>query len=255
MADLRNKRRHLVPAGAAGAAALAAAIFLVVMQAAAPGGEPTRADFLGDLLGSPDPSAPVVELEAKDADASAALALEGAAGGAWRRFVNGVTRPTAYGAETIVVDGATKEQFLTVGERQGLRTWRWRIESNRTPRVGDDGGVAFLDPKTHKLTDISIAPVKIFDAERKDVTPAGLRWNVERSAGSWWLTLRVHDANLPLPYIIDPAITHRNTQTGTTAAGTSVTVTKPTGVQANDLLVAELVVGANVTPTASGWTL
>ncbi|HKO73924.1 MAG TPA: hypothetical protein VJU01_01285, partial [Gaiellaceae bacterium] len=266
LADLRNPSHVRFAAFAA----IAAAIFLAVMQFGAPTGSDGPPAFLSEALGAADSQAPLVrhpeegvELAITDAsfrirsdNASVTLETQGAAAGDWHRFENGVSRPIAEGAETILVDGPTLEQFLTVRKRQGLRTWQWRIDTEQVPRVGDDGAVAFLDTKLHRLTDVSIAPAAILDDKGKDVSPKGLRWEVVQRSGSWWLTLRFDDAGLPLPYVIDPAVTHRNTQTGSATGATSVSVTKPTGVQANDLLVAHVMVTGNVTASiaGSGWT-
>jgi len=262
--------RNAAPVRLAALTAFAAAIVVAVAQLGGQARSDGPPGFLTRALGASASEAPLVRHPApglelsiggsgfriRSKSATVSLETQGAQAGDWHRFENGVSRPTAAGAETILIDGPTLEQFLTIRERQGLRTWRWRIDSTRVPRVGDDGGVAFLDTKLHKLTDVSIAPVSILDAEGKDITPAGLSWNVELRNGSWWLTLRLDDSELPLPYVIDPAVTHRNTQTGTQAVGTSVSVTKPTGVQTNDLLVAHVDVTGNVTAslTASGWT-
>ena len=258
------------PVRLAALATFAAAIFMAIVQLAAPGRSEGPPAFLSKALGAADSEAPLVqhpeagvELAIQDSsfrmrssNATVTLATQGAGAGDWHRFEHGVSRPIAEGAETILVDGPTLEQFLTIRERQGLRTWRWRIDTARVPRVGDDGAVAFLDTKLHRLTDVSIAPAAILDAEGKDVTPNGLRWSVELRNDAWWLTLRLDDSKLPLPYVIDPAVTHRNTQTGTATGATSVSVTKPTGVQANDLLVAHVMVTGNVTASiaGSGWT-
>src|SRR3954468_21685402 len=262
--------RGASPVRLAAVAMFAAAIFMAVMLLGAPGRSDGPPAFLSKALGAADAEAPLVrhpeagvELAIRDSSfrirsesATVTLATQGAGPGDWHRFEHGVSRPIAEGAETILVDGPTLEQFLTIRERQGLRTWRWRIDTAQAPRVGDDGAVAFLDTKLHRLTDVSIAPAAILDADGKDVTPDGLRWSVELRNDAWWLTLRLDDSKLPLPYVIDPAVTHRNTQTGTATAATSVTVTKPTGVQTNDLLVAHVMVTGNVTGSlaGAGWT-
>jgi large repetitive protein len=262
--------RSASPVRLAALATIGAAIFMAVMVIGAPGRSEGPPAFLSKALGAADSEAPLVrhpeagvELAIQDSsfrihsrNATVTLATQGAGAGDWHRFEHGVSRPIAEGAETILVDGPTLEQFLTIRERQGLRTWRWRIDTAQVPRVGDDGAVAFLDTKLHRLTDVSIAPVAILDAEGKDVTPEGLRWGIELRNDAWWLTLRLEDSKLPLPYVIDPAVSHRNTQTGSATGATSVSVTKPTGVQANDLLVAHVMVTGNVTASiaGSGWT-
>jgi Bacterial Ig domain/Chitobiase/beta-hexosaminidase C-terminal domain/Bacterial Ig-like domain/PASTA domain len=263
--------RSASPVRLAALAACAAAIFMAILQVGGQSNAEGAPPFLTEALGAYAADAPLVRhpapgvvlaiedssFQIRSSDATVTLATQGAGAGDWHRFENGVSRPIAEGAETILVDGPTLEQFLTVRERQGLRTWSWRIDTAQVPRVGDDGAVAFLDAKLHKLTDVSIAPVAILDAEGKDVTPKGLRWNVEQRNGGWWLTLRLNDSELLLPYVIDPAVTHRNTQINTATGATSVTVTKPTGVQANDLLVAHVMVTGNVTGSIAapaGWT-
>jgi len=183
-------------------------IFMAIVQLGAPGRSEGPPAFLSKALGAADSEAPLVrhpeagvELAIQDSsfrirssNATVTLATQGAVPGDWHRFEHGVSRPIAEGAETILVDGPTLEQFLTIRERQGLRTWRWRIDTAQVPRVGDDGAVAFLDTKLHRLTDVSIAPAAILDAGGKDVTPNGLRWSVELRNDSWWLTLRLDEA-------------------------------------------------------------
>src|SRR5439155_25792423 len=52
-----------------------------------------------------------------------------------------------------------------------------------------------------------LAPVRILDADGAAITPAGLRWVLQRAdARSWWLELRLDDRQLPLPYVIDPGV-------------------------------------------------
>ena len=262
--------RSASPVRLAALAMFVAAIFMAVMLLGAPGRSEGPPAFLSKALGAADSEAPLVRhpeagvevaiqdssFRIRSSSATVTLATQGTGPGDWHRFEHGVSRPIAEGAESILVDGPTLEQFLTIRERQGVRTWRWRIDTTQVPRVGDDGAVAFLDTKLHRLTDVSIAPAAILDVEGKDVTPDGLRWSVELRNDAWWLTLRLDDSKLPLPYVIDPAVTHRNTQTGTATGTTSVSVTKPTGVQTNDLLVAHVMVTGNATASlaGAGWT-
>jgi hypothetical protein len=86
---------------------------------------------------------------------------------------------------------------LTVRERQGERVWRWRLEASARPRLTATGGV--------DAGALSIRPVSILNAAGEPVTPSGLRWRLERGGGAWSLVLRLDDAGLPLPYVIDPA--------------------------------------------------
>ena len=141
---------------------------------------------------------------------SLSVASEDVGGAKWRRHVHGATRETEFGTETIVVNGRKTEEFLTVVERQGEKTWRWKLASRLYPRLGRDGSVTFLDPTRHQVTSISIDPVRILDGEGKDITPEGLRWDLEEGNLGWFLTLKLDDADLPLPYVIDPAVTHRH---------------------------------------------
>ena len=116
---------------------------------------------------------------------------------------------------------AKTEQFLTVVERQGPKTWRWHLKSlDLTPRVGDDGAVGFIR-NGRLLSDVAyIEPVRILDGAAGDVTPADARWSVAESGGRWYLELALDDAVLPIPYVIDPAISNRSVGVSTpNAAG------------------------------------
>jgi hypothetical protein len=106
-----------------------------------------------------------------------------------------------------------------VTSRQGEKTWTWKLATTLEPRLAKDGGVDFVvDSGWHaahhhfhgpKLAQYRIAPVAIFDAQGKDITPLGSRWSLAQRGSSWWLELEVDDSSLPLPYVIDPAITFR----------------------------------------------
>ncbi len=137
--------------------------------------------------------------------ASVSVVSEDVGGARWRNHVHGVTRETDFGSETIVVDGARTEKFLTVTERQGEKTWRWKLATRLVPRLGDDGAVSFLDKTNNHVTSLVIDPVQILDRSGKEITPEGLQWNLEKSDSGWWLTLDLDDRDLPLPYVIDPA--------------------------------------------------
>ena len=68
------------------------------------------------------------------------LASEDAAGGKWNRFEHGAVRSTPFGSESVVVTPTRAEQFLTVRERQGERTWRWRLGTGKLkPKFRVDG--------------------------------------------------------------------------------------------------------------------
>ena len=208
---------------AAAAVAAAAAVFLAVVLLSGVGRlDPTVPSFLGEALGPEKAEAPLertpatgIDVRIQDegytvshAGASLSVVSEDVGAAEWQRHAHGVTRQTGFGAETIVVDDRKTEEFLTVAERQGDRTWRWKLATRLQPRLGSDGTVSFLDPTRHLVTSIAIDPVRILDANGKDVTPDGLRWGLEEGDNGWWLTLELDDADLPLPYVIDPAATY-----------------------------------------------
>ena len=176
--------------------------------------------FLAEALGAEETARPLVERPRKGVTvelgergytvtrggASVALAREGAGADApWRRFEHGVVRATAFGSETVTIDGTTTEHFLTVRERQGPTTWRWSLDTRGgEPRVTDDGTVELVG-EGGRVAPLTIRPVQILDAKGKDVTPRGTAWSVQRQGQKTWLALELNDAGLPLPYVIDPA--------------------------------------------------
>ncbi len=263
------------PVRTAAAIAGAAAVFLAVVVLAGVGRLDTGVPgFLEEELGPEKAGAPLDRTPATGVGVrindqgytvshwgvSLSVASEDVGGAKWRRHVHGATRETEFGTETIVVNGSGTEEFLTVVERQGEKTWRWKLASRLYPRLAPDGSLTFLDPTRHQVTSISMDPVRILDKEGKDVTPDGLRWDLEEGDFGWFLTLKLDDADLPLPYVIDPAVTHRaSLATSNTAAGTnSLLLTMPGGVQPRDMLVAALAVRGDVTitaPAGGGWTL
>ncbi len=146
--------------------------------------------FLEQRLGEHAPNAPLVRRPATGLQVSLEregytvrhgkerVSLSSAASGSWTRFERGVERATAFGRETILVEGKTTEEFLTVERRQGLRTWRWRLDTGTlTPRLNPDGSVAFHDGA---LADLAIEPVRIVTLSGADVSPDGLRWSLAR---------------------------------------------------------------------------
>jgi large repetitive protein len=179
----------------------------------------------------------------------------------WTRYENGVQRRTPFGRETVVVTPAKAEQFLTVDRRQGMRTWRWRLDAGRSiPRVGNDGAVAFL--ADHQLSPMSVDPVEILSEDGSEITPEGLRWSVRQDKRGSLLQLSFDDSKLPLPYVIDPAITFRAAASAANAnaptSPTTLVINAPAGVALNDLLLAQVTVngGTNTTITPpAGWTL
>ena len=84
---------------------------------------------------------------------------------------------------------------------------------------------------------------------------------LRRDGSAWSLQLRLDDAKLPLPYVIDPAtISLREKASGTNGGGaTSLAINKPTGVVANDFMLAQITVrggtGVAVTAPDATWNL
>jgi hypothetical protein len=152
------------------------------------------------------------------------------------------------------------EDYLTVGSPQGIRTWSWQIDAaGLQPRLGSDGAIGFWEG--NRLTDTYIKPVSILDSRGNDITPAGLRWSLAQSAGTWHLELRLDDSGLPTPYVIDPGIVLRSAAGSNTggASVTAVVLTMPAGVALNDMLLAQVTfrsvgAGTTITPPAT-WTL
>jgi hypothetical protein len=175
----------------------------------------------------------------------------------WQRFERGVARRTAFGLETIVVDQEKAEEFLTVVRRQGPKVWRWSVQArNLVPRLTRAGTVEFLAGT--KPAGLFIPAVAIFNAAGKDITPAGLRWSLNRAGSSWRLQLRLDDSKLPLPYVIDPGITFQSKSENGNSNAAFLEINKPAGIVAGDFLIAQITVrggtGTTITPP-SGWTL
>ena len=112
----------------------------------------------------------------------------------WKRHADGEWRATPFGSEAITLGTDDPEHFLTVDRRVGRRTWAWTLETSLTPRLLPDGGVGFVDPATHRVSDLTIAPVAIFDSAGADVTPAGRRWELGKGKT---LELNLRDDDLP----------------------------------------------------------
>ncbi|HKU58770.1 MAG TPA: hypothetical protein VJP39_04120, partial [Gaiellaceae bacterium] len=183
---------------------------------------------------------------------SVASVVDGA--GAWSQHRHGLVRRTPFGFETIHVGKASVEESLVVAHHVGLRTWRWRLRgATLTPSLRSDGSVGFYRGTglIKQLTPLSIEPVVVQDASGRGVTPKGAHWQIAQQHGSWWLTLTLDDASLPLPYVIDP-IAHGTDLTAasqnTGGAGGTTTTTGPVSVNANDTVVATF---TDVKPSAA----
>src|SRR2546426_5200567 len=186
----------------------------------------------------------------------------GTAHGAWSGHQHGVQRKLPFGRETIVLGTNRVEQSLLVGSRQGTRTWRWRLGAgNLAARVTNDGTVRFADRT--KDSGLRILPVVIFDENHKDVTPAGLRWSVAQHGKTRWLQLRLNDAELPLPYVIDPIALIAacpgggcsTTTVSNKANLTTAPLARPASIATGNLMVAQITLRNNEAITApAGWT-
>ena len=255
----------------AGSALLLALLTLVAAGAALLAGSTLRdgtrqVAFLDEALGASGRTAPLAKslptgerfrirdraLVAETDFGSVALEPIGLARGAgWTRSEHGVSRSTSFGRRTLVLDGTKAEEFLTVERTQGVRTWRWQLDTKLNPSLRVDGRVALVDPSSGGT--FEIAPVRILDAAGDDVTPAGLRWTLDGHR----LALTVDDRELSLPYVIDPAITvitpNGAHATTTTAA---LSLAKPTGalVNGSTILVAHVSKRNADAVSATGWT-
>lgn len=170
--------------------------------------------FLTQELGRRSPSAPLLWNPAKDVRVTvtkAGYAVErngqrlvlsslAEAPVDWNRHVGGFTRETSYGQEVLTVDPLKTELYHVVRDRQGPRLWRWSLRTSSKPGLTSTGAVALADGG------LRIRPVQILDALGRDVTPEGLRWSLAGRGSDWQLLLSLDDAELPLPYLIDPAI-------------------------------------------------
>jgi len=150
------------------------------------------------------------------------------------------------------------EEFLTVDHRFGPNVWRWRLDAGRwTPRLGAEGGVSF--GADHIRAPFAIEPAKIFDEHGADVTPPGTKWSLQQVKSKWWLELEFDDSSLPLPYVIDPAVSFRPSATSTNGSNgaASLSVSLPPATAARDLVVVQLAArgGTSMTiQTPTGWT-
>src|SRR5438552_7940388 len=186
------------------------------------------------------------------------LSLRFAGDAAWRQYANGVVRRTAFGHEAITCGVNRVEPSLLVDRSQGTKVWRWQLASNLHARIAPDGSVRFAD------SPLSILPVAVLDRAGHDITPAGLRWSLGRQT----LELRLDDAHLPAPYVIDPVALVGACGPGIgDFAGCSVhnasnksdftggPMLRPASVSTGDLMIAQITVRNNDALTApAGWT-
>ena len=211
--------------------------------------------FLGDALGSPQQTASLVRRPASGltlnvtdarfglATDLASVTLTTSGSGTWRRFEGGAHRTAPFGSETVTFDKESLEQYLTVESRQGRRTWTWKLDGSARARLLDGGRVGFVDDKTGRVSDVLLGAAKIFDTHGKDVTPSGTRWRLVDRGKAQLLALDLDDAELPVPYVIDP-IAYRSSGAGVQngAGSTSLTPTIPAAVREGDFLLAHVAI-------------
>ena len=117
------------------------------------------------------------------------------------------------------------------------------------------------------LVGFRILPVAILDRDGRDVTPAGLRWSLDRQGSGWRLGLWLDDARLPVPYLIDPIALiaacalpagpggTTSCTAATSTGSSSLGITKPSAAVSGDVMVAQLTVRSTGAITApGGWS-
>ena len=234
-APVNGGRRVAALAGALAAASAAAAGLVLFGTASAP--SPAREAqpvFLAHALGGRSADRPFervlpgrVRIEAAGERFSVsalgqtvALASTSGKAGPWTSHDRGRTRTTPFGSETVVERQRGLEQYLTVDRHVGPHTWQWKLETGLTAQVVGDGIVRFVDPRTHRVSSLTIRPVQLLAADGSDVTPKSARWSVSGRR----LELRLDDRSLPVPYVIDPAIVFAGSGTGSNGGATTFTI-------------------------------
>jgi hypothetical protein len=231
-------------------------------------GEPAFAmpGFLAQAVGPADTKAPLTRqtsslaaraIVVAGAEGRLSLSASGVAG-AWTRHRHGATRTTPFGLETVVFAKGVTEEFLTVRKHHGDHTWSWKLDTHGARRASASTAGSRCAPATRCCRSRS--------SPSRSSTPRGARSRRAACAGRsstrtarGGCRLRLNDSKLRVPYVIDPAITHRVSRTSNNGATGSpnITLTLPTGVVARDLLVAQIAArgGSGMTiSTPSGWT-
>src|SRR4051794_35201560 len=129
--------RSVSPVRTAAIVTILAAAFLAVHHLAGGSGQKAHPEpaFLTTELGAPQRSATLVRRPAprttvtirprggyaiRHGRRAVGVTTLGAGGAAWHSRRGGVTRPTPFGRESILVDGTKTEQYLTVATHHGL---------------------------------------------------------------------------------------------------------------------------------------
>ena len=129
---------------------LATILFTGLMLAGSHGKRSSTPAFLTKALGSPQNSASLVRKPAPGVTVrvgrsgytvarrggAVSLAARGAGRGGWERFEHGVSRPAPFGRETVALSSGRTEDYLTVLQHQGVKTWQWNLDAHHLmPRV------------------------------------------------------------------------------------------------------------------------
>src|SRR5438105_4998441 len=154
---------------------LAAALFAGLMLAGSHGKRSSTPAFLTKALGSPQDSAPLVRKPAPGVTVrvsrsgysvarqggAVSLAASSAGRGDWERFEHGVSRPAPFGRETVALSNGRTEDYLTVLQHQGVKTWTWNLDAHHLmPKVRADGWIEFTAPGG-KTVDLHMLPIAI----------------------------------------------------------------------------------------------
>ena len=261
-ADGRTRRVGLPGRGlavlAVGVACAAAAVFAGPGPASRPDAvSATRTPaFIAAQLGDRRAAAPVVSqpraharsevtrkgLKVRLGGAAVSLSSVDAPTGDWTSYARGATRRTSYGQELVTVTAGGAEQLLQVDRHQGRHTWSWRLGTSLDAGLRKDGMVAFR-AADGRDTGLRIAPVALLDVHGRQITPEHLRWSLARRDGAQFLELRLDDSSLPVPYLIDPAVT------SVTFSGTSMTAGALTTWTVGFVPTSTLVSGSTITAT------
>ena len=118
----------------------------------------------------------------------------------WKRHADGGWRATPFGSEAITL-GTTIPSTSSPSTAASVPDLGVDARDELTPRLLPDGGIGFVDPATHRVSDLTIAPVAIFDSAGADVTRLGVALGARQGNDP---RVGLEDDGLPEPYVIDP---------------------------------------------------
>lgn len=116
--------------------------------------------------------------------------------GLLQRFRNGVVRATAFGEDVTTVQEGATSVYVVVLRRQGRRTWTWRVDTNLSPTLRDDGSI-LLEGRSSLL----IQTARAYNARGQAIGPP-VEWTLEPEGSGWTIGITVDDRRFPLPYVI-----------------------------------------------------